>query len=144
MYSANNVANYILCYYNRQDDWISNLKLQKILYFLQAAFLVVRDTPLFSDPIKAVDWGTMVDNVYHNYKIFGGGSIPILYEEKYPYYIDSEDKPLIDAVLDKFSDYTSTDLLNIIHNQKPWKMAYYRYNGCPISLFTLKEYFKNE
>ena len=144
MYSANNVANYILCYYNRQDDWISNLKLQKILYFLQAEFLVAQDAPLFSDPIKAVDWGTMVDNVYHNYKIFGGGSIPILHEEKYPHYIDSEDKPLIDAVLDKLSDYTSTDLLNIIHNQKPWKMAYYYYDGCPISLFILKEYFKNK
>ena len=26
MYSANNVANYILCYYNRQDDWISNIQ----------------------------------------------------------------------------------------------------------------------
>lgn len=53
-------------------------------------------------------------------------------------------KPLIDAVLDKLSDYTSTDLLNIIHNQKPWKMAYYCYNGCPISLSIIKEYFKLE
>ena len=35
-------------------------------------------------------------------------------------------------------------VLNIIHNQKPWKMAYYCYNGCPISLSIIKEYFKLE
>ena len=142
MYSANNIANYILCYYHHKDTWISNLKLQKILYFLQAQFMVSRNTPLFSDPIVAVDWGVMVENVYHNYKIFGSASIPVITEDKYPYYVDRDDAILINEVLDFIEPYSSTTLLGFIHNQKPWKMAYY--NGRNnISNEALREFFKD-
>lgn len=142
MYSANNIANYILRYYHSKNIWISNLKLQKILYFLQAQFLVSKGVPLFSDPIQAVDWGTMVKSVYYNYRIFGSGSIPIIHEEKYPYYIDGDDMILINEVLDYVEPYSSTTLLGFIHNQMPWKKAYYNHRGY-ISNHDLKEFFKD-
>lgn len=141
MYSANNVANYILRYYNDKDVWISNLKLQKILYFLQAQFLVSKGTPLFSDPIKAVDWGSMIESVYHNYKIFGSASIPVLNADKYPCYIQDEDAIIINSVLDYLEPYSATSLLSFIHNQTPWKMAYY--NGRDISNSDLLDFFKD-
>ena len=142
MYTANNVTNYILRYYHSKDVWISNLKLQKILYFLQAQFMVSRGYPLFSDPIQAVDWGPMIESVYHNYKIFGAASIPIIYEENYPYFIDGEDMKLIGEVLDYVEPYSATTLLSFIHNQTPWKKAYYGGRGY-ISNNDLREYFKN-
>ena len=40
MYNALSVARYIIDYYNRHERGISNLKLQKVLYFVQAEFLV--------------------------------------------------------------------------------------------------------
>lgn len=141
MYTANNVANYILRYYNGKDVWISNLKLQKILYFLQAQFMVSRGYPLFSDPIQAVDWGPMIESVYHNYKIFGAASIPIIHEEKYPYDIDGEDTVLIGEVLDYVEPYSATTLLSFIHNQTPWKKAYYG-GSKYISNHDLMEFFK--
>ena len=142
MYTANNVANFVLRYYNGKGIWINNLKLQKILYFLQAQFMVSRGYPLFSDPIQAVDWGPMVESVYHNYKMFGSASIPVIYEEKYPYYMDGEDMVLIGEVLDYVEPYSATALLSFIHNQTPWKSAYYGGNKY-ISNSALKEFFKN-
>ena len=142
MYTANNVANYILRYYNSKDVWISNLKLQKILYFLQAQFMVSRGYPLFSDPIRAVDWGPMIENVYHNYKIFGSASIPVIHEEKYPYDIDGKDMLLIAEVLDYMEPYSATTLLSFIHNQPPWKNAYYGHRKY-ISNNELRDFFKN-
>ena len=41
VYKAMEIANYVLGYYViEKDDFISNLKLQKVLYFLQANHLV--------------------------------------------------------------------------------------------------------
>lgn len=140
-YSAMNVANYILRYYSQRDTWISNLKLQKILYFLQAQFMVSKNKPLFIDEIEAWDCGPIVTSVYHNFKILGGASIPVIHQEKYPYYVEWEDATIINAVLDELKPYTATDLLQIIHNQRPWKNAYY--NGRNISIYELQDYFKD-
>lgn len=63
MYRAEDVAAYII---NKQvDDGypISNLKLQKILYFVQAEFLVSKDEPCFDDVIEAWDFGPVVESV---------------------------------------------------------------------------------
>ena len=50
MYSAVEVAKYIIWYCKRQGYSISNLKLQKILYFVQASFLVNQGKPCFMKP----------------------------------------------------------------------------------------------
>jgi uncharacterized phage-associated protein len=139
MYSAENITNYILCYYNKRNIWISNLKLQKIFYFLQAQFMVYRNRPLIDEEIEAVDWGTVVWSVYHKYKIFGGASIPVISTAKFPHYVADADKKLIDAVLDKVAYWSPTYMLQIIHNQHPWKMAYY--NRSNISNHELRRYF---
>lgn len=39
-YNALDVSQYVIKYSNEQDYGISNLKLQKILYFIQAYFLI--------------------------------------------------------------------------------------------------------
>ena len=67
MYNALSVAHYIIDFYNRNNRGISNLKLQKVLYFVQAEFLVgtFDHRPCFSDPIEAWDFGPVVPSVYH-------------------------------------------------------------------------------
>ena len=40
MYDARTIADYVISYYEKTDWVISNLKLQKVLYFLQAQYLV--------------------------------------------------------------------------------------------------------
>ena len=68
MYSAVDVARYIIWYCKRQGYSISNLKLQKILYFVQAEFLVNTGKPCFSEEIEAWDFGPVVPEVYHEFK----------------------------------------------------------------------------
>lgn len=60
MYKATEIANWFLSYndYLREiededTDYISNLKLQKLLYYAQGSFLSIYDKPLFEDPIEA-------------------------------------------------------------------------------------------
>ncbi len=60
MYNALEIADYVLGYYSFERDInISNLKLQKVLYFLQANHLVITGKPLFVDNIEARDFGQL-------------------------------------------------------------------------------------
>lgn len=67
MYSVLDVARYVVARSNRAGT-ISNLKLQKVLYFIQAEFLVVQDAPCFAEQIEAWDFGPVVPVVYYRYR----------------------------------------------------------------------------
>ena len=64
MYSVLDVAKYVIFYSNEKKYDISNLKLQKILYFIQAEFLVSENEPCFYEEIEAWNFGPVVPEVY--------------------------------------------------------------------------------
>ncbi len=141
MYSANTVSKYIIMYCNRNGKTISNLKLQKILYFVQAEFLVVKDQPCFAERIEAWDFGPVVPDIYHRYKIYGSANIPfVLQNDTFPF--STEDQKLIDGIIDECSKYAASTLVEITHNQSPWKDAYRPYCNATISNESIKSYFK--
>lgn len=84
MYRALDVANYVLAYYSDKTEdnlpiytGVSVYKLQKILYFLQANHLCNLNKSLFYDDMKAVGFGILVQEVFDEYKGYGGGTIYI-------------------------------------------------------------------
>jgi uncharacterized phage-associated protein len=66
------VANYFL---KRQEpevgDLMTNLKLQKLVYYAQGFYLAMMDSPLFNEPIEAWEHGPVCVPLYHEYKNFG-------------------------------------------------------------------------
>lgn len=73
-YSALTVAKWFLWYNDKileeeDADLISNLKLQKLLYYAQGCYLALKNEPLFNEQI--VNWahGPVVEEIYHKYKI---------------------------------------------------------------------------
>lgn len=122
MYKAMDVANYVIDYCNANQQYISNLKLQKILYFIQAEFLVAKEEPCFKEPIEAWDFGPVVPEVYYQYKVYGGGLIPAPKSRKY--FFNEQDKQLIQGIINECARYSSAALVDITHKQKPWKIAY--------------------
>lgn len=74
MYKAIDLANYIVDKCIKDDDPITNLQLQKILYFIQKDFLK-RGARAFSDDIEAWKFGPVVPNVY--FYFCGFGAMPI-------------------------------------------------------------------
>lgn len=125
MYDALNVSKYVIDYENSKHRSVSNLRLQKLLYFVQAQFLVSNKTSCFADDIEAWEFGPVVPNVYHHYKMFGSSCIPRSLEQG-SYDIEESDKVLINKILDKCARYSTSRLVSITHNQKPWKDAYLR------------------
>lgn len=155
-YDVLEVSRHVINYSNRQKYGISNLKLQKILYFIQAYFLMEKDAPCFKERIEAWNFGPVVPESYCEYKQYGSGDIPTV--KAYRVYngknlwdfewvkfnddvISDSDKELIDAVVDNFADYYATDLVALTHEQTPWKAAYVPYQNNEITLKALKDFF---
>ncbi|SCH46168.1 Uncharacterized phage-associated protein [uncultured Clostridium sp.] len=157
-YNVLDVCRYVINYSNKHDYGISNLKLQKVLYFIQAYFLTNKKshTPCFNEKIEAWDFGPVVPEAYHEYKQYGSGDIPtiksyILFDNENIWnskrvlcnddVITNEDKNLIDKVVDKFSDYSATDLVSLTHRQSPWIDVYVPHQNNEITLDAIRKYF---
>lgn len=141
MYSADSVARYLIMRCNQMNVPISNLKLQKILYFVQAEFLVVKGMPCFPEKIEAWDFGPVVPDVYHKYKVYGSANIPYVGDTIFcPFSL--EDKDLIEGIITECSKYSASMLVEITHAQDPWKAAYQVGRNTEISHNSIKKYFE--
>ena len=103
-----------------------------------------------------MDFGPVVPEAYHEYKQYGSGDIPtiesyIIFDENDIWNakrvefedttITDEDKALIKKVVDKFADYSATDLVSLTHRQSPWIDAYVPYQNNEITINAIREYF---
>lgn len=157
---ALDVARYIINYSNEKGYPISNLRLQKLLYFVQACYLSLTEKkdPCFDDRIEAWDFGPVVPSVYHEFKQFGNGSIPtiecyytfdknnILSLKKHEFskeIIPADDRMAIDLVVSSFSEFTTSSLVKLTHEQKPWIEARKRGLNAEITNESIQEYFCN-
>jgi len=123
MYDALDVAKYIIRSEAEHGRSVNNLRLQKILYFVQASFLVKRDEPCFNDLIEAWEWGPVVPEVYYKFSHWCGGIIPAPFI-KDGAFIPERDAYLISDMLDSCSRLSTTELVERSKSHDPWKKAY--------------------
>lgn len=137
-YSALEVAKYVINHEHNNGREISNLRLQKLLYFVQAKVLVETGDPCFDDVMEAWDYGPVVPVVYHKYKIYGSWDIQIS-----DVLVDIEDRirTFIDAMLDYCRNYPTYQLVEITHKQDPWIQAHQRGTKSEIRPSAIKQYF---
>ena len=139
MLTAKQVADYILSLSDPDEgDIISHLKLQKLLYYAQGFHLAVFDEPIFSETICAWDHGPVIETLYHEYKSYGAGAIPV------PDHIDfdafSEDqKELLNEVYTVYGQYSAWRLRALTHEEPPWALTP---RGFGISHESMEDYFK--
>ena len=143
MYRVLIVARHIIKYCNEMNYPVSNLKLQKLLYFVQAEFLVNKDEPCFPEEIEAWDFGPVVPEVYHRYKVYGSSSIPYI-NTGILGRISSPDRIMIEEMVDQCAKYTASQLVDITHNQDPWIKAYTPYKSNIITKKSIRDYFAED
>lgn len=75
MYDARAIANTILLTARRHEIVLSNLKLQKLLYFVHGKYLVETGQPLIKGEFEAWQFGPVHPLVYSAFKDFGASDI---------------------------------------------------------------------
>lgn len=119
-------------------DVMTNLKLQKLLYYMQGFHLAVFDTPLFDEDIEAWQYGPVVPLVYHKYKDNGAGAIT---SENEPISLNNDEERLFNQVYKIYGDFSAVGLMNLTHAERPWKETPVGV-GNVISHDLMKEFFK--
>ena len=119
-YSALEVAKYVINHEHSNGREITNLRLQKLLYFVQAKVLVETGNPCFEDEMEAWDFGPVVPAVYYAYKVFG--SLDIISDEAAPN-LNKAVSGYIDSILDYCQNFPTFQLVEITHKQSPWVTA---------------------
>lgn len=118
MFSAHNVAIYIINWCLDHNIPITNLKLQKLLYFVQGEYSKTKDTQLISDNFYAWQLGPVVPAVYSEYSIYSSSTLPA---QKQVVPFSAEDTCVIDTILQKYAYCTTWSLVELSHQQDPWK-----------------------
>lgn len=144
MSSAKVVAQFVTEYCIKKHKPVTNVMLNKILYFIQAEFLVSKNEPCFPEKILAMPDGPVVPIVFEHYKLWGDDEIAsngVSIDLSIPSFT-SLDTGMISLVIDTVLAHTDEELVEIIHNQTPWHDAYYNKTGHGvISNQSLKDFF---
>ncbi|MDL2310474.1 DUF4065 domain-containing protein [Peptostreptococcaceae bacterium OttesenSCG-928-C18] len=123
MYKALEVAKYVINKGIEKNTPISNLQLQKILYYMQEYNLKNYNTPLFEDNFEAWQFGPVIATVYHEYSSNGGSKIDRMQNIESKIEVPEN----MDIMIEEKMKLNPWDLVNDTHSKdKPW---YYVYNN---------------
>lgn len=120
MIKAEDVADYFIWLANNTGSFISNLKLQKLVYYAQAWYLAIYDQPLFDEDFKAGIHGPVIPELYKEYCGFKWK--PILKEVSQPSFSE-EIQQFLDEVTDVYFSFDGYELEQMTHSEIPWLKA---------------------
>ncbi|BFT94848.1 hypothetical protein MNSC_08560 [Minisyncoccus archaeophilus] len=125
------VARYILFKCAFCGDLMTNLKMQKVLYYVYVWFLVNYRETCFDERFQAWPNGPVLRSVYNKLKVFGSSPIDSSFSE-----ISNEDDLialklelgddlifLIDKVYEKYGYKSAFELVNLTHREVAWTNA---------------------
>ena len=99
---------------------ISNLKLQKLLYYVQGWSLGLYQQAAFNERIEAWVHGPVVPEIFHAYRHFRWNPIDVPTD---PVSVPASMQGHIGEVLKVYGSLTAVQLEQLSHDEKPWREA---------------------
>lgn len=100
-------------------DAISNLKLQKLVYYAQGFHLALYGSELFPEEIVAWEHGPVVEPLYFKYNEHGSLAIPEPASADLTVF-SKEQISLLSEVYDVYGQFSAWKLRNMTHSERPW------------------------
>lgn len=120
-YNVLEVAKYIISRCSELGNPVSNLKLQKMLYFVWIEFYKRTGRTLFFDDICAWQLGPVIPTVYYEFCQYAGQPIFAFYSTE----INKEDKFMLDEIIDEFINVPAHELVQRTHRKgTAWDEVY--------------------
>ena len=127
-------------------DPLTNLRLQKLLYYAQAWSLVIRESELFSDELEAWRHGPVVPAAYH--ALSDGPDAEPIRAEALAGAADlrGEEAGFVRRLWEAYSPYSALQLSKMVREEAPWLKAWGNRpkdggESHPISVIDLEDYF---
>src|ERR1700730_1790883 len=123
--SYTKISDYFIALSNETGSLISNLKLQKLVYYADAWHLANYGRPLIQEDFQAWVHGPAIPSLYGEYKQFGWKPIirEDLTQEKLYELLKDFPKPtmdLLNLVTEEYFGLSAFELEKLTHNEEPW------------------------
>ena len=112
----------IKAYEDGLEAEMTNMKIQKLLYYAQSLHLALYNEPLFAEEIQAWRYGPVCPPAYNFYSEFEAKQLPIPDKESL-LQLPSEKKELLEEIWEYFGGYHAYKLSDMTHVEFPWKNA---------------------
>jgi uncharacterized phage-associated protein len=145
MYPAKTIARWLIAWAEADEDPLTNMKLQKLLYYAQGQYLARCGEPLFGDAIEAWSHGPVVPSVYREFKGYGARSIELADTDPFQWSdVSPEIADFLSTVWNTYGGYSAGRLRNMTHNEPPWQRSFAGdgERGTVIPLESMRTYFK--
>ncbi|WP_034246620.1 Panacea domain-containing protein, partial [Lachnospira multipara] len=128
-----------------ENETITNMRINKLLYFSQAWHMVRHNTPLFDEDFEAWDYGPVVPCIYQKYKDNGKNNICTISKDySSDIFTDDEMDTLLD-VAKYYKQFSTPNLVEKTHMKgTPWDLAYQKGKNIIIDKMSICLYFKKE
>lgn len=143
--TAMELAKYIISKCEQDNVPISNLQLQKILYYIQYESLKKTNNCIFYDDIEAWQFGPVVPNVYYYFCNFGAMPINLKFENYKDIITDSQTLNLVNCVVDRQREQNPWDMVKETHKDNgPWYLTFKNGAGIGKVIYVdlIREYIK--
>src|SRR5262245_8812339 len=114
-YNIDVVTNALLYACGQRRIEVSNLKLQKLLYYSQGWYLALAKRPLFVDDFDAWVHGPAVPGVFRRFKTYRWGAITESGTSG-----DAHLHGYLNSLLDSYGTWSAKQLESLTHVEKPW------------------------
>jgi len=128
--------------YEDIGDGISNLKIQKLLFYIQKTSYSVYEKPFFTDKMEAWQYGPVIPTIYHEFKKYRSNNIDVIETQDFinsKLALDKEQLLIIDFVWDSYNKYSAGGLVDLTHNDIAWKKNFIPNLNHSIDLNDLKD-----
>jgi uncharacterized phage-associated protein len=121
--TASDIAQYYLSLAadESEPELMTNLRIQKLLYYAQGFSLAFRNRQLFAEVIQAWRLGPVVPEVYQEFAHLKDG--PITPAEMRAHRLSDEDQEFISSVWQEYRKHSAIALARMTHNEPPWREA---------------------
>jgi uncharacterized phage-associated protein len=117
------VAYYFLQRAASENEPITNLKLQKLVYYAAVWYFTLNDTRFFNDRIEAWIHGPAIPRVYGHFKEFGFNPIVVEGIETLKLPFDDGEKEFLENIWGIYGKYDAAYLEALTHSELPWQEA---------------------
>lgn len=125
MYPINDIADYIILKVKTEDSFASliNLKLQKLLYYIQAWSYGINKKPLFIGEFQAWIHGPVNKAIYDRFNTtkYLYSEIDISDIKNNNVTLADNDAEFVDFILENYLKYSGAELEKLSHLELPWK-----------------------
>lgn len=142
MYSSLAIANLILDLARERELQLTNMQLQKLVFFAHAWYLALTGKPLIYDEVLAWPFGPVIRNLYNQLRHYGSGvvmeKIPVADTPPTEQYIIQ----VLRRIVELYGNHTAGQLSRITHQPgSPWSITWAKQKFSTIPNELIREHY---